>query len=269
MDRLMSFRAGRINIPFGEEYQVRNVIDNPLITHSLSDIWGIDEGAEIYGDVGRFHYVLAVQNGGHPTLRDYDGDKALVARVGAEPMRGLHLSASFLRTGNLSAANDRMSEAWLATGFIRPLGALATTQVFYADFYEVDAAYRWKEGHLSGMAGWINYGDDDKAADNSRSLRYHSVELVQQLVDKWYGAARYSAIDAGRGYPLAGLGSPGTYFYSGQQAKDLHRLSLGVGYRFGPPLIWKFEYSLEDGRMVNGQSRDQEDLLSTEIAMRF
>lgn len=269
MDRLLSFRMGRINIPFGEEYQTRGVVENPLITHSLSDIWGIDEGAEIYGEIGRFQYVLGVQNGSHPVLRDYDGDKAYVGRIGVDPTRWLHLSASMLRTGNLSVVNDKMSEAWLATGFIRPLGAAATTQVFYADFYEADAALRWRQGHLSGMTGWINYGDDDRAANNSRSLRYHSVELVQDVVENLYAAARWSAIDTSRGYPLAGLGNPGTYFYSGLQAKDLHRLSLGLGYRFGPPLIWKVEYSFEGGRMVNGQPRDQEDLLSTEIAMKF
>ena len=48
----LSFRAGRINTPFGEEYQMRGPISNPLISHSLSDIWGTDEGAEIYGSLG-------------------------------------------------------------------------------------------------------------------------------------------------------------------------------------------------------------------------
>ena len=35
----LSLRAGRMNLPFGEEYLVRNAIDNPLISHSLADIW--------------------------------------------------------------------------------------------------------------------------------------------------------------------------------------------------------------------------------------
>ena len=41
-----------MNLPFGEEYQVRNAIDNPLVTHSLSDVWGIDEGVQVYGTLG-------------------------------------------------------------------------------------------------------------------------------------------------------------------------------------------------------------------------
>ncbi len=48
----VNLRAGRIDIPFGEEYQYRSAIDNPLIAHSLSDIWGFDGGVETYGSSG-------------------------------------------------------------------------------------------------------------------------------------------------------------------------------------------------------------------------
>ncbi len=53
-DNVLSIRLGRMDIPFGEEYLTRDVIDNPLISHSLSDLWGIDEGIEFYGKAGRF-----------------------------------------------------------------------------------------------------------------------------------------------------------------------------------------------------------------------
>src|SRR5262245_42813806 len=58
-DRMLNIRAGRIDIPFGEEYLARDVIDNPLISHSLADLWGVDEGIELYGSVGKFSYVVA------------------------------------------------------------------------------------------------------------------------------------------------------------------------------------------------------------------
>src|SRR5207247_11150654 len=61
---LLNVRAGRVNIPFGEEYLHRSPVSNPLISHSLSDIWGVDEGLEIYGRIGPAQYILAVQNGG-------------------------------------------------------------------------------------------------------------------------------------------------------------------------------------------------------------
>src|SRR5688572_10087360 len=78
----LSLRLGRFDIPFGEECAVRDVIDNPLISHSLSDLWGIDEGVELYGGAFGFDYVLAVQNGGHPTLQDFTSDKSIAGRVG-------------------------------------------------------------------------------------------------------------------------------------------------------------------------------------------
>jgi len=67
-----------------------------------------------------------------------------------------------------------------------------------------------------------------------------------------------------------GLGNAGTFFYSGLPlTENLKRLSLGVGYRFGDPLLLKLEYAQEDGRMMNGQARDKEDLFATEIVVKF
>jgi hypothetical protein len=48
-ENLLNVRAGRMFIPFGEEYLNRYAMENPLISHSLSDFWGIDPGVEIYG----------------------------------------------------------------------------------------------------------------------------------------------------------------------------------------------------------------------------
>jgi hypothetical protein len=42
-----------------------------------------------------------------------------------------------------------------------------------------------------------------------------------------------------------------------------------LGYRFSDPLVFKIEYAWEDGRMINGQPRNQEDLFATEIGVRF
>jgi hypothetical protein len=268
-DRLVNLRAGRINIPFGEEYQKRGVIDNPLISHSVTDIWGVDEGVEVYGEAGRFQYVVAVQNGGHSLLHDYDSDKMLTARVGFDPNRWVHLSASALRTGDLSAKNDSLSEMWFANGFFRALGSATTTQTFAADVYEIDAIGRWSTGHLAAAAGWANFNDDDTTRSNARKMNYHSIEALQRLGENFYGVARYSAIRAPKGYPLVGLSTFGAYFYSGLLTEKLERLSLGFGYRFGPPLVLKFEYAFERGRLTSGAEREHEDLLSTEIGLKF
>src|SRR6185312_14140828 len=73
-DDLLNLRAGRFYIPFGEEYQSRTAIDNPLVSHSLSDLWGFDEGIEAYGRYGPWQYAVAAQNGGHQALADFNPD---------------------------------------------------------------------------------------------------------------------------------------------------------------------------------------------------
>ncbi len=39
----------------------------------------------------------------------------------------------------------------------------------------------------------------------------------------------------------------GEYFFRPSLTDELHRLSVGFGYRFGPPLVLKLEYSWEWG----------------------
>ncbi|HTO02665.1 MAG TPA: hypothetical protein VL069_03140 [Opitutus sp.] len=268
-DNLLNVRVGRFNVPFGEEYQSRGVIKNPLISHSLSDLWGVDEGVEIYGAAGAFQYVLAVQNGGHSLLHDFDPDKSVTGRISYNPRRWLHLSASAMRTGNLSAKDDLLSELWMGNGFFRPLGAVATTRTFHAELYELDAVARWKTGHLAAAVGRANYDDDDTSQDNARTLDYHFVEIEQGLGEKLYAAARYSAMRVPGGYPLIGFGGFGRYFYSGLLTERLERLSLGMGYRLGPPLVLKFEYAIEDGRANTGVKRERENFLSTEVGLKF
>ncbi len=267
----LSLRAGRMNLPFGEEYQYRNVMDNPLISHSLADVWGIDEGVQVYGTLGAFRYNLAVQNGSHKTLSDGDSDKSVVFRLGYDVTPRLAVSASAMRTGDLSVANDGLSEVWLANGFFRALGPSATTTSFHAELAELDASWRWATGGLKATVGWASFDDNSTSGDYSRHLTYYSAEGTQHLTDKFFAAARYSAIDAPGGYPLAGQGNAGTYFYNpfGPRTKDLRRLSVGLGYRFADPLVWKVEYSWEHGHLVGGTKRNSEDMLSSLLGVRF
>ena len=105
-------------VPFGEEYLSRYAIDNPLISHSLSDLWGVDEGVELYGKVGPVRYTMAVQNGGIPDTLDYNDDKSVAGRLEYDPARWLHLSASGMRTGDLQVSGDQLSAMWFGNGFL-------------------------------------------------------------------------------------------------------------------------------------------------------
>jgi len=76
------------------------------VTHSLEDLWGVDEGLELYGSFGKVSYAVAVQNGGVPGARDYNSDKSVAGRISYDPNRWLHLSVSAMRTGDLDVNGD-------------------------------------------------------------------------------------------------------------------------------------------------------------------
>lgn len=266
---LLSLRAGRINTPFGEEYQGRGPVENPLISHSLADIWGTDEGVEIYGSIGPARYVLAVQNGGISRLHDYNSDKAVVGRIGWAPSGWLHLSGSAMRTGSLSVTGDGVSDVWFANGFFRALGSGNSTTAFWADLAEVDGKAHWKSGHFAVAGGAVRFDDDDSTANNVRRMRFGYVELVQNIADQIYGAVRYSEIRAPHGYPLVGNGAAAEYSSRLSLTDELRRLSLGVGYRFGAPLVLKLEYSWNAGHTITGVDRDGENFFGTEIGVKF
>jgi hypothetical protein len=266
-DHQLNVRAGRMYIPFGEEYQTRFAIDNPFISHSLSDLWGVDEGLELYGRSGKFSYVAAVQNGGIPDTRDFTSDKSLAGRIGFEASRHVHLSVSAMRTGEVDAGQDQLSALWFGNGFFRSIGSPATTR-FQAELVEGDVQVRLPRGHLSAFGGYAHYHDNDPIAHNGRDLYFYSVEGVHDIFGKLYGAARFSQILCPGGYPLAGNGDFDEYYF-GSLSTQLWRLSLDLGYRWSENLLFKAEYSFERGHTTQGDSRNDEDLFALEAAFRF
>ncbi len=268
-DDLLSVRVGRFYIPFGEEYQYRRVMENPLISHSVADIWGMDQGVELYGKSGRLQYAAAIQNGGINTLHDFNSDKALTARVGFDPLGWLHLSASAMRTGRLSSSGDQLSALWFGNGFLRTLGPAASTNEFNASLGELDAMARWSGGSFGATAGTLRYDDNNRFGRDSRHLTYYSLEATQALADPLLAAVRFSHISAPRGFPIVGQGNFSTFLFGNSPTTELTRLSLGLDYRFGPPLVLKLEYSPEWGRLLAGPRRNNEDLLSSELGVKF
>ena len=266
-DHQLNARAGRLFIPFGEEYLTRYAIDNPFVSHSVSDLWGVDEGLEIYGRVGPARYTMAVQNGGISDTRDFTKDKSVAGRISVDPTRRLHLSVSGMRTGSLDSHSDALSAMWFGNGFFRSIGSAATTR-FGAELAEGDLSITLPHGHVSAFGGYIHYHDNDPIMSNSRSMFYYSVEAVHKVVGKLYGAARFSQILADNGYPIAGDGDFGSYYF-GALTRDLWRLSLDLGYRWSDGFVLKAEYTFEGGKTVAGESRDSEDLFALEAAFKF
>ena len=262
-DNQLNARLGQMYIPFGEEYLTRNAIDNPLITHSLMDYWGVTPGVELYGDLGKFTYVAAAQNGADGG-DGAGGDKAIAGRLGFDPNEHWHFSASAMRTGNLHA--DQLSAMWFANGFFKSIGSTNTTQ-FHVDAAQGDVAYRWKSGQAHAFGGWAGYHDNNTPANNTRNIYYYSAEVVQNLPRKFYAVTRWSQVFCDNGIPMVGYGEYGDY--SAALTTQLWRWSLGLGYRFSDRLVLKTEYSFERGNEVGGDTRQNEDFFGTEAAFKF
>jgi Phosphate-selective porin O and P len=265
-DDQLNVRVGKMNIPFGEEYLTRYAIDNPLILDSVSDLWGFDPGLEIYGMLGKWSYVVAVQNGGGNGVQDDNNDKSVAGRISFDPNQHWHFSASGMRTGNINAQNGGLSAEWFANGFFQSIGSPSTTE-FHVNAVELDATARWASGYVKAFGGCAQYGDNDPTTGNSRNIFYYSAEVVQNLPKNFYAVTRFSEVIADKGYPIVGNGNPGDYF--SELTTDLWRLSLGIGYRFSDRLIVKTEYSFEGGQQVNGESRNKENFFGTEIGFKF
>lgn len=265
-DGMLNLRAGRIDIPFGEEYMRRNAIDNPLILNSISDLWGMDAGVELYGTQGKFSYVAAVQNGGYE-VSDGNGDKSVAGRLGYDPTPWLHLSVSGMRTGDLSVQNDQWAALWFGNGAGRSIGGPGTTW-FRLNLVEGDVDLNFSRGSLKMFGGYIHYNDNDPAGHNARDIYYYSLEGVADLTRKFYTAARFSQAFARDGYFIPGEGNFNEY-YSVNPTTELWRLSLGAGYRFSKRLVVKVEYAFERGTTTNGDHRNDEDFIGTEAAFKF
>ncbi|HEX3720967.1 MAG TPA: hypothetical protein VH595_23700 [Verrucomicrobiae bacterium] len=266
LDQLLNVRAGQFYIPFGEEYQRRFAIDNVLISHSLSDLWGLNPGLELYGGWKRLSYVAAVQNGGISTFNDTTADKSIAMRIGYDPLWWLNFSVSGMRTGKLSVSQDVVSATWFGGGFFTSIGSSATT-LFQANLAEFDAQAKWKNwngGYLRVAGGYAGYDDNDPAGDNHRDIYYYYVEALQHLTRKLYAASRWSQIRIPQGYSI--VGDTTTF---GLPTSDLWRLSLGLGYEFSDHLVLKAEYMFEQGRLSTGGTRNHENMVAAEAAFKF
>lgn len=264
----LTLRFGRFYIPFGEEYLYRNAIDNPLISHSLGDLWGVDEGIELFGSWRQFDYIVAVQNGGYEKAKDGDPDKAVTIRLGWNPDARTRVSVSAMRTGDLDVQQDESAEMWFANEYIRPEGNPEATATFEANIGELNLRRAWDWGHLAAAGGVIAYDDDDTAADNAADAYYYFVEGSRTLSGKLYGAARYSAIHSDDGFPVTGQGDYEPDVAAALTEK-IWRLSLALGYRWSDQLVTKVEYSFERGERISGYQLDKQDQLAVQAAYQF
>ncbi|MCH6256235.1 hypothetical protein MLD52_06725 [Puniceicoccaceae bacterium K14] len=268
LDRLATARVGRFQIPFGQEYLNRYVFENPLVSHSVADIMGIDEGVEVFGSANDFSYTLAVMNGGKSSLRDFDSGKAYIARFGYNPGENLVFHASFMDTGDIAVVGDEATELWVSDTRFRSIGSEGTSE-FDVKLAQIDGLYEWGGGSLKVALGEASYNDNDPLGGNQRDFDFYQIELQQNFQESVYGVVRFSELTVNDGYLLAGNGDPEIFLRSGVFTEELSRLSLGVGYMPFENVIAKIEYSYEDGEHTDGSTRENADQFSAELGVRF
>jgi hypothetical protein len=94
-------------------------------------------------------------------------------------------------------------------------------------------------------------------------------DRVHYFDKRIFGAARQSWINVPKGYPLAGWGPMATYFTGTVLTADIRRTSVGIGYRFGPPLVLKFEYAWESRLKTTSAQRENGNLLGLELGLKL
>ncbi len=274
----INMRAGRMPIPYGEEY-VRfseQRPENPLIGFSAAAPYFWDEGIEFFGsnEEGSLRYILAVMDGDIATNQNSDRQPQLALKLSGRPTDWLELSASGLHTGKLgSNGNPGFSAIVFSFAPISPFGFQSNVTNFQdgapipddpdleletVNAAEVDAILSHPDvGHV-----WLGFGlvairtEGDSTYD--RDLRYGVGEVVYELghldeaLRKLYVAARYSAIgtfDSDEGYFLPTTNDGDDLGYN---TESVSILSLGVGCRLSDNINLKTEYDWYEFDVVSG-----------------
>ncbi|MDB6129091.1 MAG: hypothetical protein JWM04_198, partial [Verrucomicrobiales bacterium] len=163
---------------------------------------------------------------------------------------------------------DELSELWFGGGFIRNLSPLSTT--FHAEVVQGDVQFLFPRNQLKLTGGYLRSWETDTLSKNYRGSFYYSVEDVQKITTRFYGAARFSKILAdSSGVPIVGTGNFGNYFFNNANlTEDIWRLSLGLGYHWNKNLLLKSEYSYEARNLTGDRSRHTH-FMGGEMAVGF
>jgi len=293
----LNLKAGRVFMPYGEEYLRWNAVNNPLASYSVAFPWALDEGVLLFGDVlsrDRLSYALTVQNGNTRFNMDDNNEKTVAVKIAGKPLSWLSASASYLNLGRQGTdASKGIAEWWLSGQNIVTVGTTTAPagrspgRSVNGRAYEANLTAAGALGHV-----WTSYGyfdmRDSGGRNYNRLIRYFAVEVLGELPKtgrKGYLAGRFSTVGTyhpERGYAFAGTelagGTNNSSPYSNYNfdQRDLTRCSLGGGWRMTDRSVLKAEYSWETTHLIepaktpsNMAQRDKRDFLIFEAALKF
>lgn len=256
-------KVGRMDIPFGEDYLTRDVLDNPLVTWSAAIPYGIDEGIVVHAKLGEQHkwgWTAGWMNGNLQRSHDDDLEKFLSFKLHGNPTDDLYVSASGYWNGDTDS-----SAIGLGGTYFMPVGSWGYTSTngisgsdeVDAYSYELDARYAFNAyDSVKVQFGQVFVDDDDAAFD--RTIYYGQVEPLWNLgrlfAYKAYLAARVSMVgtfDDNEGYIFEGRPFAEGSDSFGYDARSLGRWAIAAGYRPNERTLLKVEYSLDDFDLID------------------
>jgi hypothetical protein len=252
-EHAIGLKAGRFEIPFGEDYLLWDAHESPLINFAAADPYGIDEGVELYGRVGPVGWIGALTNGGGGVNDENPGKQGAVKLYG-RPYRDVYLSGSVLSTGDTAGSDFRLSGNPL-----QPVAGSSSTSI-EARLWELDVhVAEERPVSLALQYGSGTIDDEDDAFD--RSLSWYSVMPRVHVRSDLEVVVRLSAIgtfDGDEGYRFSGKHVADAQTL-GFDTRSLTRLSTGLCWKINPNLALKVEVGKDRIELVNGSVLDEEN----------
>ncbi|MDD5195801.1 MAG: hypothetical protein PHQ96_09040, partial [Candidatus Omnitrophica bacterium] len=266
----LNFRIGRLRMDFGEEWLANNPVEGVLVSNSVANVDGKDEGLQLLGKIGKskpLGYVFSITNGNSGTGSDNSAAKAFTGKLYYNIFEPLYISASYHNSGTMKMSSAEMSIAGLTA---RPANAPKWSR----QVWEVDMRYDYQKGKTLYPTAFsdskaimrLAYGGFDEEVTTTpalggekRSGKYGFIEGTYNFNKKFYLASRASFIELDD-EAIASLNNINCNRYK--------RYSLGAGYRLTNNTILKvaYDWNLESGNDVDEMNNN---LFSTVIAAQF
>src|SRR5262245_7241903 len=255
----IGLKAGRIDVPFGEDYLRLDAVDDPLISLSAAAPWAIDEGVELFGRARALSWMLAVTNGNVALGGDDSQSKLWSGKIACDVSPDIYVSASALQAGDTD-----VSTIWFGRGLITPVGLFAGSTAGTSPSTSVGATLWEGDARLGGsrrLSLGIQAGGglvDDEVDAFDRRLYWLQLERAVRLTPALSLTLRYSEIgttDEDEGYLFEG-----DIFGSGDElGYDTHRMqriSGGFEYRLNPNAQFKIEVGHDRYDVIPGSPFD-------------
>lgn len=276
---LLSFRVGRIDLPYGDEYLWQYPIDNPMILRTAEWVWGFSQGVLVFSHSGALGWQASITDGLSTPFFDHDDStgKCLNAKLTFNPDSGLHFALSGMDGGNHAASNLVLDTVNIApvgsvSGSPSALGASPSAMVD-VKAWQGDARLKLGPLRLMGDYGMV-YIDD--VSPYSRTLSYYFGEAKLDLTREFYICGRYSAVgtfNSNEGYMFGGDYDNAIDY--GYDTESFSRVGGALGYKLDKNTVWKAEVDNDTITLINpaigkdpnpGTSRYT---LATEIDVKF